>query len=33
MFMGRLEFYVVFVAFAKIFMDISKRKVLWKTKL
>jgi len=28
MFMGRLEFYVVFVAFAKIFMDISKRKVL-----
>ena len=28
MFMGRLEFYVVFVAIAKIFMDISKRKVL-----
>lgn len=28
MFMGRLEFYVVFVAFAKIFMDILKRKVL-----
>jgi trk system potassium uptake protein TrkH len=28
MFMGRLEFYVVFVAIAKIFMDITKRKVL-----
>lgn len=28
MFMGRLEFYVVFVAIAKIFMDVSKRKVL-----
>jgi len=28
MFMGRLEFYVVFVAIAKIFMDITRRKVL-----
>jgi trk system potassium uptake protein TrkH len=28
MFMGRLEFYVVFVAIAKIFMDMPKRKIL-----
>ncbi|MCF7924762.1 MAG: TrkH family potassium uptake protein [Candidatus Izimaplasma sp.] len=29
MLLGRLEFYVIFVAIAKIVMDISKRKAIW----
>jgi Trk-type K+ transport system membrane component len=32
MFLGRLEFYVVFVAISKIIMDVKKRKVIWRTR-